>query len=186
MKRLFRLALGRGATEAEADDELELHVELRTEELIAEGIDPKEARRRAELALGDRQRLRRHLVQIDHQSFRTGRRREAIQTFVRDLKHAVRSLRRDPWFTAGAGLIVALAVGLNTVVSSALNSAFLRPLPYPDSDRIVRLYEVSQSGHRIQVAARNTIDWREHARSIERLAIFGAGEVTLVDDGEPE
>ncbi len=109
-----------------------------------------------------------------------------LEAWWRDLRLGVRSLGADPWFTAGAAAIIVLAVGLNAVIFSALNTAFLRPLPYPEADRIVRLYEVDRGGSRMPVAGANAEDWRRFSKSVERLAAFGDADVALVDGDEPE
>jgi putative ABC transport system permease protein len=184
--RLFRLATGRSTSDADADAELALHLELRTEELIATGHSPADARKLALAALGDRGRIRRELVVIDAGTERAGRRRELLQTIGREMRLGIRSLAADRWFTAGAGLIIVLAGGLNAVIFSALNTAFLRPLPYPAADEIVRIYETSADGEPMQVAAPNAVDWRRLSKSIRALAVFGDADVALVDGDEPE
>lgn len=105
----------------------------------------------------------------------------------REFRLGLRSLARHRWFTLGAAAIVMLAVGVNAVVMSALNTAFLRPLPYPQADKIVAMWETDRDGRRMQVAFPNAVDWQRESHSLDALAVFGQGEITLGGgEGDPE
>ncbi len=101
-----------------------------------------------------------------------------------DLRHAIRVLVRRPAFTLVAVLTLAAGIGANTAIFSVVNGVLLRPLPYPDPDRIVRLWEQPQSGPRIDVSHPNFLDWRASASSFEALAEYSGGTETVLGGQE--
>jgi len=92
-----------------------------------------------------------------------------------DLKHALRVLARRPAFTLVAILTLAVGIGANTAIFSVVNGVLLRPLPYPDPDRIVRLSERTQTGTVVDVSHPNFLDWRARTRSFAALAEYSGG-----------
>jgi predicted permease len=115
-----------------------------------------------------------------------------MNTLVHDLRDALRALARQPMYAAVTVLVLALAIGANTTVFSVFNAFFLRPLPYPDDDRLVlvgnsypkMLGEGDGAGGGTSVP--DYLDRREHARSLENLAIYRGEERTLTGDTTPE
>src|ERR687889_416846 len=97
-----------------------------------------------------------------------------------DVRHAVRVLVRRPAFSLVAILTLAVGIGANTAIFSVVNGVLLRPLPYPDPGRIVRLWEQSESGKPIDVSHPNFLDWRAASRSFEALAEYSGGTETVL------
>ena len=97
-----------------------------------------------------------------------------------DLKHALRVLARRPAFTLVAILTLAVGIGANTAIFSVVNGVLLRPLPYPDPDRIVRLSERTQTGAVVDVSHPNFLDWRARTRSFAALAEYSGGTETVL------
>ena len=95
-----------------------------------------------------------------------------MDTFLDDLRHAARRLRLSPGFTLVAVLTLALGIGGNAAVLSALEALLLRPLPYPDPDRLVLVHQTDAAQPRRPVAPANFLDWRERARSFDELAAY--------------
>ena len=95
-----------------------------------------------------------------------------MDTLLDDLRHAVRRLRLAPGFTLVAGLTLALGIGGNAAVLSALEALLLRPLPYPDPGGLVLVHQTDPAQPRRPVAPANFLDWRERARSFEGLAAY--------------
>src|SRR5215210_6542009 len=91
---------------------------------------------------------------------------------ARDIRHSARALRRSSAFTAIAVLCLALGTGANAAIFSVVNTVLLRPLPYPEPARLVRLYETmrDQPGWQGSVSFANFFDWRTQARSFDALA----------------
>src|SRR6267154_662597 len=93
-----------------------------------------------------------------------------MATLLQDLRYAFRLLAKEPAFTLIAVLTLALGIGANTAIFSVVNAVLLRPLPYPDPERIVYLSEVS-GGTSSSIALPDYVDWRKDAKSFEHLAI---------------
>ena len=111
-----------------------------------------------------------------------------LETLSRDLRYALRSLRKSPGFAAVAVLTLALGIGANTAIFSVVNAVLLQPLPYPEPDRLVELWG---NVKRAKVERRGTsfadyLDWKKQSQSFERMALYIDGTVTLNGIAEPE
>src|SRR5688572_6929749 len=108
-------------------------------------------------------------------------------TIWQDVKYAVRGLRRSPWFTAAVVFALALGIGSNAVIFSAINGVLLNPLPFRklrDLDRLVVIWERNPSlsvifAERMPPRLRNFRAWKEQARSFEDLAVWAGASFTL-------
>lgn len=105
--------------------------------------------------------------------------------FQRDLRFTVRTVSRAPGFVLTAILVTALGIGANTAVFSVVNHVLLKPLPYADSERIVRLWE-QNSGYINEVSPPNYLDWQRMSTSFESMAAYAATSMNLVGNGLPE
>src|SRR5688500_2661294 len=105
-----------------------------------------------------------------------------------DLRYAIRSLRRTPGFTITAILVAALGIGATTATFSVADHVLLRPLPFPEHHRVVRLREdhSSRGYPRMEPSPPNFLDWQRMATAFERLEPFTGGSASLVGHGEPE
>ena len=109
-----------------------------------------------------------------------------MESFVRDLRYVTRALLRTPGFFAVTVLTLALGVGATTAIYSVIDGVLLRPLPYPDPDRIVQLWQVEEQGGRGQVSDPNYDDWRAGTRSFAAMAQFaGGGFISVTGAAEP-
>jgi putative ABC transport system permease protein len=115
--------------------------------------------------------------------------REQLSTLVQDVRHAWRAWRRAPVLTLAAMLTLALGVGANTAVFSIVHAVLLKPLPYPDADRLVEVFEDNSragGGPFFRVSLLNYLSWVEHAQSFDALAAFNGRDFTLTGHGDPE
>jgi predicted permease len=108
-----------------------------------------------------------------------------MRTFLEDLRFAARSLRKTPGFTAVAIITLALGLGATTAIFTIVSNVLLRPLPFPDGDRMVRVWETFPSG-RGSVSRPNFEDWKAGVRSLELLSTVAHGSYNVVADGEAE
>lgn len=105
---------------------------------------------------------------------------------LRDVRYAVRILAKTPGFLAAAVLSVALGIGASTTMFSAFRAVFLRPLPYRDADRLVKVTKTGGDHRDRQVTVGDVLFWREHARSFQSLGTFGGFRMmTLTGVREP-
>ncbi len=108
-----------------------------------------------------------------------------------DLRYGLRGLIRNPGFTLAAVLVLALGIGANTAIFSIVNAVLLRPLPYPDSSRIVQIWHVPPAKSFpgisfFSVSPANYLDWQSQASSFESMAIYGGRALTIGGSERPE
>ena len=111
-----------------------------------------------------------------------------MDTLLRDLQHAVRTIRNNPGFSAIALIALALGIGANTAIFSVINALILRPPPFKDADRIVYLWETNPTIglDRGIVSSANFVDWREQSTAFEQISAWRTWFYRLTGDGEPE
>jgi predicted permease len=103
-----------------------------------------------------------------------------------DLRFTARALGRTPGFTLTAILVIALGVGANTAAFSVADFVLLRPLPYPESDRLVKLWEGVPGYSQIEVSPANYRDWKSASTAFESLGAYNPIELNLVGEGDPD
>jgi putative ABC transport system permease protein len=112
-----------------------------------------------------------------------------LEELVADLTFAVRQLRRAPGFALVAALTLALGIGANSAIFALVDATLLRPLPFPDSNRLVMIWERSDASPRGRVSPMNMLDWGERSRSLEGIAGYVpnvGGMVMAAADGTTE
>jgi predicted permease len=183
LKRRIRIVLNKDDVEQELDEELRAHVEMETTHLVRGGMPEAEARREALRRFGGVERTK--------EQVRDERGGRLLEDLLQDLRYGVRSLRRSPGFTFSALLVLALGIGSAVTLFAAVDAVLLEPLPYPDSERLVRVWP-SAPGRGIEQGAfsyPDVLDWRVRVGSLDRMATYStlAGDyVYLGDDGPVE
>jgi putative ABC transport system permease protein len=109
-----------------------------------------------------------------------------MDTLLRDLRFALRQLRRTPAFTVAAVACLALGIGANTAIFSAVDGVLLRPLPFPESERLVTVWGYHASIGRETASLPDFLDWRRDSRSFTGMAARANTQFTLTGAGEPE
>ena len=104
---------------------------------------------------------------------------------AQDLHYVARTLRRTPGFAVTAVLIVALGIGATTAAFSVTDFVLIRPLPFPEPDRLVKLWESMPGYPRVELSAPNYRDWKAAAKSFASLGVYRAAAVTMTGAGEP-
>ncbi len=191
--RLATLRL-RPAREAEIVDELSQHLDERYEELRAGGTSDAEAERLAIAELLERDSLARHMRRLRQARvpapITPGASSGSFAAdVVRDVRYALRTLRRQPAFAAVAILTLALGIGANSAIFALVDGVLLRPLPFGQPDRLVMVSERSASAERGDVSPLNLLDWNRRSRTFDVIAGYApyvGGMVMTGADGLAE
>jgi predicted permease len=185
IRHRYRRLIGRNVA-AELDAELRFHFDMRVEELVARGMDREAARQAVLQRLGPIETARAECETIDHRQQRREVRVEMLETLVQDLRHALRGLSRQKAWTATAILTLALGIGATSALFTIVNAVMIRPLPYPDADRVLSLSQ-SMNGSDMSVVPDYLYQaWQKRSRSFSAIAAYtGSGTVLQVGD-EPE
>ena len=109
-----------------------------------------------------------------------------MNTFLQDLKYALRTLRKSPGFAAIAVLTLALGIGANTALFSVVNGVLLSPLPYPEPDRIATLYSKTPQFEESSISYPNFLDWQRQNNSFAAIAAWRSDSFNMTGSGEPE
>ena len=107
-------------------------------------------------------------------------------TLMQDVRHGARMLRQSPGFTLIAAIALALGIGANTAMFSAVNGVLLRPLPYREPERLLRLYTSMPQFREASVSYPNFLDWQVRSRSFELMAAYRNETFNLTGQGTPE
>jgi putative ABC transport system permease protein len=169
----------RDSLEHGLDEEIQFHLDRQTEKNRRAGMSAAEARRQALLKFGGVERTR--------ESARDELRPAVLDDLVRDVRHALRILRKAPGFTAAALITLALGIGATAAIFSVVRTVMLQPLPYHDPDRVVAVWETGRGGvGRNVIAPANFVAWRERARTLEHAGMVEPATFAMVIDGQPD
>jgi len=126
----------------------------------------------------------RSLVSIPH-ALALARQEWSPDVLLQDLRYALRRLYSNPGFVLVAVLTIAIGVGANTAIFSVINSTLINPLPYPDADRIVYLWQLLADDFMVSPGGAEIRAWREQATSFEEMEVWATEHLTLTGEGEP-
>lgn len=161
LRNLFR----RDRSDRDIDEELHSYLDLLTQEKIAAGLPPAEARRQAKIELGG-------LVQVK-ENVRDVRAGAFLDSVAQDIRYALRLFRRSPAFTAATILTLALGMGANAAIFSLVDSVFLRAIPFADLDRLVHIWTINADGDLHTPSPIQFEAVRDDAQSFEQVAGVG-------------
>jgi hypothetical protein len=178
IKAALRNLRHRQKVESELDDEITSYVAAVTDEKIASGLAPQEARRRALAECGGTERVK--------QAVRDNRAGVLAESLYQDIRFGLRQLRRNRAYSLTAILTLALGVGATTAIFSAVYALLLRPLPYPGSDRLMFIYEHTKYGDIAALANQDFFAAQSALRSFESVAGYlDYGDENLTGIGAP-
>ncbi|MGE4066987.1 MAG: ADOP family duplicated permease [Vicinamibacterales bacterium] len=186
-----RDAPGADPVGADVDDEIRCHLDMRTDALVAEGLPPEDARALAVKEFGDLEDARREMRRAGRRTAETRRRRNYMGDLRDDLVYALRRLAATPAFTLTALLTLALGIGANAAIFSVVNSVLLRPLPFPDADRLYAVYSANKTAGNMDapVSPVDLDDWRARRQGIDDIGGFwyaeGSSGVNMSGRGAP-
>jgi predicted permease len=182
-KKLFRLPWRTSRQIGDdVDEEVRFHLDTRAEELVRQGVGAEAARAQATREFGDVEDARRYMTTIDRSTEAATRRSEYMSDVISDLKYAARKLRTSPAFTLTTIVTLALGIGANTAIFSVVNSALLRPLPYPRANELVRI-RFMDGGNSDAGSPPDLADYRTRSTLFEDFAMMESAALNLVESG---
>jgi len=165
----------RNRVETELDKEVRYHLDRQTEENIAGGMSPREARETAMRMFGG-------VSQVEEEC-RDKRGTRYLENFLQDLRYAARMLGKNPTFTVVMVLTMGLAIGANSAIFSVIDGVLLKPLPYPQAEKIVRVFYSSDSYRQFPMNPWDFLDFRARNRTFESFAMYTHNDVQLSGTG---
>jgi len=176
LKARARSVTGAHAAEARMEEEFAFHVDMETERLVAEGLPPDEARRRALITFGG--------MDSHREAMRDGRGRRWFDDFTADVRYALRMMRRSPGFTTAVALTLGVGIGVNGFIFGYVNTLLFRPVPGRDTGQLVALFNVdARSGRAFVPGYEDYKDFRDRSGVFESLAGANGVPLNLVADG---
>ncbi|HEX7792991.1 MAG TPA: ABC transporter permease [Vicinamibacterales bacterium] len=180
--RTFRWRLWGSVAKRSGDarlrEEIQTHLDLLTAEHVANGLSPAEAQAAARRQFGG--------VEFAKEHSRDERGFPLIESWLQDTRFAMRQLRRNPSFAIAAILTLAIGIGGTTAIFSVLDLVAIRPLSYPNPDRLVVLEESLPNFGPFPVSAADTEFWRRESKSFNQISLIVSLLGNLTGQGEPE
>ncbi|MEO8362285.1 MAG: permease prefix domain 1-containing protein, partial [Vicinamibacteria bacterium] len=160
------------------NDEIQFHLDQQIAKNVRAGMSAEEARRAAMIKFGGVERTR----EYTRDQFRGA----GVREFMRDVQIAIRSWKRSRGAALVAILTLAIGIGANTAMFSVLRAIVLNPLPYPEPDRMVSIWDFSDKSPHNEVSYANFADWQAQQTSFQSLGVYRWWTANITGDQEPE
>ena len=170
----------------EVDRELAFHLEMLVRDNVARGMTPEAARAAALQRFGDVRDINAVCKDIGQRRDDEMQRTEWLSELRQDVGYALRHLRSNRGFTAVAAMTLALGIGASTTIFGVADAVVLRPFPFPQADRMVRVWETNPGTQYFSTSQPNYLDWRAKNRTFAELAAFARVAMRLEGRDEPE
>jgi putative ABC transport system permease protein len=177
VRRLGRSLTGMGR-DRDLDDELRFHLEMQTALEVGRGTPPADAERAARLRLG--------ATDVISEAYRDQQGVRGVDTILQDVRYAARALRRDSRFAVVGILTLTVGIGAVTTIFSLVRGVLLDPLPYPQPDRLVRVYESNPQFPLFPVGPYGLLAYRHENRTLSGFAGYTREDLQLATDNRPE
>jgi hypothetical protein len=186
-RRIFRMTESRRHVESQVDEELDFLVEYLIERFLGQGLSEEEALAEIGRRFNGLETTRTALITRSERTLRRSKWRFLLDGLRQDLRSGLRQMLRSPGFTAIALGTIALGIGANTAIFSLFNGVLLKPLPYPETDRVVRLWETNlpRGWSTFSIAPLNFWDWQERNQTLELLAAYRRNTVNYTGGTGP-
>lgn len=180
IRSFFRVLKSRDDFERGMSEELRFHIEQYISDLVRAGVSPQEAARRARIEFGS--------LNSTQEECREARGLQPFDELLRQLRHAGRTLRKTPRFTATALVTLAVCVGANLTIFAVVDSILLRPLPFPAPDRLVTVFNTYPKAGVLRDGSSTTnyYERRGQIPAFSDLAIYSEGTATVGETGATE
>jgi putative ABC transport system permease protein len=178
LRSVLRNLLRKREVENDLDEEVRSFVEMVADDAMASGAAKEEARRRALAECGGIERVK--------QGVRNSRSGVGLETLGQDLRFGVRQLRRKPGFALAAILTLGIGIGANTAIFSFVNSVLLRPLPYPNADRLTVILSELGNSSRAPASMFELYQMRQRSREFDQIAGIWVTNRVLPGKGDAE
>jgi predicted permease len=176
----WRRFVRRAQWDRERAEELRSYLDIETDDNVARGMPLDAARRAAHLKLGNTVRIREEIYRLNSVG--------PIETFGRDVRLALRGIRRRPGFTLAVVLTLAVGIGANTTMFGVIDGVLLKPLPYPDPEQLVSIEHVAPglTAGELRLSPTQYFTYRDEGRVFQQIGLYGDGGRTITGAGEPE
>ena len=177
----FRIFFRRDAEDAEQREELDLYLELTAKQYEETGLDPAAAQAAARRKLGNPTLIREEVYQMNTI--------DLVESLLRDARHALRLLRRNPGFSIAAVLSLALGIGATTAIFSLVNGILIRPLPYSSAEQLIGVFAsgvIQGRQIRAELSPAMFAACRQSGRAFQNFGVWSGGTATVTGTGEPE
>jgi putative ABC transport system permease protein len=178
LTRGLRVLMNRRAADQDVADEVQDYYDQATAALVASGLSPADARRAAQVELGN--------MTVVREEVRAYGWENVIDTLLADLRYAARRLRSHRGFAAVSVLTLALGIGASTAIFGAVNPILFESLPYPHARRIVMIWDYGNDGSRLDVTFGTYRELVERSRSFDAIAVMKPWQPTMTGSAEPE